>query len=256
MIKRIKNIIKWFIKLFTITYVLFPKRVECNVCGFSCRRFMSTYWHKYINCPNCLSDIRHRLFIAAIDHIDEVSIKKIINYKDILHFSPEKIISKILMNNAKSYTTTNLLEEEADLSLDITNMCDIKDESYDCIIAFDILEHVSDYKKALNEIYRCLRSEGFGILSVPQKDNLSKTYEDHNITLPKERLKIFGQEDHLRIFGSDFLTIITNVGFSSAIQIDNNDFNIELQRLHVLYPPFLSSHPLATNYRKVFFAKK
>jgi hypothetical protein len=96
---------------------------------------------------------------------------------------------------------------------------------------------------------------GYGIFTVPQKDNLSVTYDDPSIVSPEDRMKHFGQQDHFRIFGDDFPKSLENKGFVVTI-VNESIFSLEITERHVLSPHVLSKHPLATNYRKVFFAQK
>ena len=252
------NVIKKIVKLFLVKIrcilLAFPKRIQCNICLWEGRRFISNQWHKNINCPKCNSGIRHRLFIAALQNIKEVSIEKIIHNKDILHFAAEKIISKFISDKCNNYKTADILRKGFDLRLDMSNM-EVQDASYDIVMAFDVLEHVPDYKKALEEVYRVLKPGGFGIFTVPQKDNLLETYEDPNIITSKEREEHFGQWDHLRIFGDDISKIIENKGFHVNI-VDESKFPNNIQENNVLFPPVLSNLPGVTNYRKVFFCKK
>ncbi len=63
----------------------------------------------------------------------------------------------------------------------------LKDNSVDCLIACDVLEHIPDHKKAMEEINRVLRTNGVCILSVPQKDNLEITEEDITLITPELR---------------------------------------------------------------------
>ena len=51
------------------------------------------------------------------------------------------------------------------------------------------------------------------------------------------------------------MSLLEGVGFAVRA-IDEKNFSPELVKKHVLFPPVLSTHPLATNHRKVFFAKK
>ena len=81
------------------------------------------------------------------------------------------------------------------------------------------------------------------------------TYEDPSITDPKEREKAFGQFDHVRIYGEDFFNRISEQGFDVKI-VDHTIFDDATIKKHVLFPPILSKHPLATNYRKIYFATK
>ena len=123
------------------------------------------------------------------------------------------------------------------------------------LIVFDVLEHVTNDKKALSEITRILKPGGLAILTVPMKDNLKTTFEDPSITDPKEREKVFGQFDHLRIYGEDFYDLVAKQGLDVEI-VDHTMFDGDTIKKHVLFPPVLSKHPLATNYRKIYFGTK
>lgn len=241
--------------IFESALLSYPKGVQCNVCGWEGRHFLSDSWHKHINCPKCCSSIRQRLFIAALQNIEELSFDRVISNKRILHFAPETIIRSIIQDKAAHYSTADFLRQGFDLKLDMSNMREIDSESFGVVIAFDVLEHVPDYQKALGEVRRILSSQGFGIFTVPQKDNLVVTYEDPAIVTPEDRIKHFGQRDHLRIFGDDFPSNVENRGFR-VIAVNESMFSKNLNERHVLSPPQLSKHPLATNFRKVFFCQK
>jgi hypothetical protein len=52
-----------------------------------------------------------------------------------------------------------------------------------------------------------------------------------------------------------FTAFLESGGFDVTI-VSEKDFDGVMVKRHVLFPPILSSRPLATNYRKVFFAHK
>lgn len=235
--------------------VAYPKNVQCNICGWEGRNFLSDSWHKHINCPKCRSGVRHRLFFAALQNTNEFSFDKLINNKAILHFAPEAIISSSLQSKSAYYATADYLRRDCDFRINMCDMPEIKNESFDVVIAFDVLEHVPDYKKALEEVRRILSLKGVAIFTVPQKDNLSLTFEDPAIIAPEDRTKHFGQSDHLRIFGDDFPKNVEREGFTVSI-ISAATFSEDMRRRHVLSPPQLSKNPLATNYRMVYFCQK
>ena len=106
-------------------------------------------------------------------------------------------------------------------------------------------------KKAISEINRILKPGGCAIITIPQKDNLEITYEDADVTSPIQREKIFGQSDHLRIYGGDFVKLLENCHFIVK-KIYAKKFSEESIKKNVLFPPILSSKPLATNYRIIF----
>lgn len=221
----------------------------CNICNYETDKFDSDGWHLYNICPNCGLDIRHRLLIASLQLLDDFHYDKIIKNKKILHFAPEYNISELLEKIAKEYKPVDFPD------VDISDMNMFEDESYDCVIACDVLEHVCDDIKGIKEVYRILKNGGYCIFTVPQKDNLKITFEDKSIIDPTEREINFSQWDHLRMYGDDFIDILQNNGFE-VTAVNEKFFSEKIAEKFVLYPPILSSRPLATNYRKVFFGKK
>ena len=243
-------------------YSMFGSKVECNICHYKAQKLNSDIWHQYSVCPKCWSGVRQRLLWAVLNDSKDWHIEKLISNKRVLHFAPEKVISKLIEPLAAKYTTADYLADgyidayyHIDYNMDISNMHQLENNEYDCIIACDVLEHVSDDKKALRDVFRVLDNGGYCIFTVPQKDNLAITFEDLSITKPKEREEKFGQSDHLRIYGDDFLLMIEQAGFK-AVQIDEYAFNEGQRNKNVLFPPTLSDHPLATNYRKIFVGHK
>ena len=193
--------------------------------------------------------------VAAMNSFEQLNANALVKNKNVLHFAPEPLLTEILKRNSKQYITTDFARDNVDLKLDMCDMHVLEDNSFDLIIACDVLEHVSNDSNAIGELFRVLKPGGWAILTVPQKDGLKETFEDKSITTETGRLEAFGQEDHLRIYGDDFPDILKLHKFA-VTTIDENNFNDEMVRKNVLFPPVLSSHPLATNYRKVFFAQK
>ncbi|HWE01963.1 MAG TPA: class I SAM-dependent methyltransferase [Tepidisphaeraceae bacterium] len=236
-------------------YMRFPKLVECNICSWSGRHFNSDQWHPYTVCWKCRSQVRHRLLAAAVHQIPGLSLAELAYGKRILHFAPEGFTTPLFKARAAHYKTADFMRDDVDARLDVTNMPSIEDASTDLVICCDVLEHVPDHIQGMKEIFRVLAPGGTAIITVPQKDNLEKTESDPTLTDPRQRLARFGQDDHLRIFGDDTACLLESVGFKVRV-IDAGDFPPEIAKKHVLFPPVLSTHPLATNHRRVFFARK
>jgi SAM-dependent methyltransferase len=76
-----------------------------------------------------------------------------------------------------------------------------------------VLEHIPDDRKAMQELYRVLKPGGIGIFQIPQDLNREYTFQDNSITDPKERASIFGQYDHVRVYGMDYFDRLSQVGF-------------------------------------------
>ena len=95
---------------------------------------------------------------------------------------------------------------------DICNL-PFDDNSYDIILCNHVLEHIPDDTKAMQELYRVLKPGGMGIFQIPQDLTREKTFEDNSIIDKDERAKIFGQYDHVRIYGRDYFNKLRNIGF-------------------------------------------
>jgi ubiquinone/menaquinone biosynthesis C-methylase UbiE len=100
----------------------------------------------------------------------------------------------------------------ADYKCDIQNM-PFENESFDVVICNHVLEHVPDDKKAMKEIQRILKPKGYAILQVPADFSRKETFEDNSIKDKKERTRIFGQYDHVRVYGTDYPERLRNSGF-------------------------------------------
>ena len=66
----------------------------------------------------------------------------------------------------------------------------------------------------MQELYRVMKTGGFGIFQIPQDLSREITFEDDSITNPKERAKIFGQYDHVRVYGRDYFNKLRSIGFT------------------------------------------
>jgi SAM-dependent methyltransferase len=229
--------------------------VECLVCGYQAKHFADSRWHVGATCPKCRTDTRHRLLAAALKLLPQCSYERYIAVKRILHFAPERIFGDFIRRGAASYASADLSGRGVDLRLDIANMPQVADASFDCCIACDVLEHVDNDRRALAELHRVLSPGGVAIITVPQRDGADRTYEDASITTPAERFQAYGQADHVRMYGADIVERMTAAGFRvDAIGADS--FEPADAARFVLRPPVPNPHPLATNHRRVFFCHK
>ena len=159
--------------------------------------------------PSTLSLERHRLLWLYLKNETRFFTDKI----KVLHFAPEQAFYKRFKRLQNlDYTTTDLNSPLADVKADI---CDLpfNDNTFDFILCNHVLEHIPDDTKALQELFRVLKPEGLGIFQIPQDLSREITFEDDTITDKKERAKIFGQYDHVRVYGRDYFDKLRNVGF-------------------------------------------
>ena len=138
----------------------------------------------------------------------------------VLHIAPEQCFLDIFRKQKNlDYITSDLESPIADVKADI---CDLpfKNNEFDVVFCNHVLEHIPDDTKAMQELYRVLKPGGFGIFQIPQDLNREITFEDDTITDRKERAKIFGQYDHVRVYGSDYFNKLRSTGF----KVDEVDF--------------------------------
>jgi predicted SAM-dependent methyltransferase len=131
----------------------------------------------------------------------------------VLHFAPEQAFYKLFRKQKNlDYTTTDLFSPLADVKADICNL-PFDDNQYDVILCNHVLEHIPDDTKAMHELYRVLKPGGMAILQIPQDLKREVTFADDSITDQEERAKIFGQYDHVRIYGRDYFDKLRSIGF-------------------------------------------
>jgi len=170
--------------------------------------------------PSTLSLERHRLLWLFMKNETNF----FTDHLEVLHFAPEQAFHNRFkkLKNIK-YTTTDLNSPLADVKADICNL-PFSNNSYDVILCNHVLEHIPDDTKAMQELYRVLKPGGWGIFQIPQDLHRESTYEDNSITDKKERAKIFGQYDHVRIYGKDYFDKLRSIGFI----VDEIDYSTKI----------------------------
>lgn len=191
--------------------------------GKSFRSFLPYGYGKQRNnvlSPSTLSLERHRLLWLYLKNETDFFSSKL----KVLHFAPEQALYKRFRKLSNlEYTTTDLNSPLADIKADICSL-PFKDNEFDVILCNHVLEHIPDDTKAMQELYRILKPNGWGIFQIPQDLNRETTFEDHTITDRNERAKIFGQYDHVRVYGRDYFDKLRTIGF----KVDEVDYTSKL----------------------------
>lgn len=171
--------------------------------------------------PGTLSLERHRQMWLYLQNETNFFTHKL----KVLHIAPEQeFLRKFKKMKNLEYTSADLFSPIVDVKADIVDL-PFEDNSFDVIICNHVLEHIVDDRKAMSELYRVMKSGGWGIVQVPMKNSLEKTYEDFTITDPKERQKHFGQYDHVRWYGMDYFDRLKSVGFDADINFYSQKFS-------------------------------
>ena len=81
----------------------------------------------------------------------------------------------------------------------------------------------------MGELHRVLRPGGWGIFQVPL-DLSRDTFEDPSIADPEERTRLFGQEDHVRMYGLNYQTRLELAGFTVTVDPYARDLGADVAR--------------------------
>ncbi len=203
----------------------------CPVCKKESRQFKpfppkASRQRPNVQCPHCLSLERHRLLRPYFVHRTNLLSMPI---KKMLHFAPEPSFAKIFSKSRFiDYTCADLVPKKympkETLCMDMTAI-QFPDNYFDVIYCSHILEHIDDDIKAMSELLRVLKPTGWAVLQVPILRKV--TYEDPSIKTDEGRLKAFGQRDHVRIYGLDYIERLRSAGFEVRIDYYGQEISPE-----------------------------
>jgi SAM-dependent methyltransferase len=184
--------------------------VHCPACGASFRRFAPENGRPNRTCWRCGARERHRQIALLFQHRREL----VRPGQRILHVAPEPALGRLLKSSEPSeYVTADLDTPGVDLHFDLTH-APLPDGSFDSIVCNHVLEHIPDDRAALREIRRLLRTDGWALVMTPIV--VDKTIEDPSAS-PAERLRRFGQDDHVRRYGWDYVDRLRDAGLSVEV---------------------------------------
>ena len=189
--------------------------MNCSIC----KATSFTDFNNRINarCTRCGSLERHRAVYTVLEN------KKIINStSNILHLAPEpclvNIIKKIVKNKNYVLADTNIDHYKSVFDLDCVKL-DLDEElqfdsnAFDLVLHNHVLEHLTgNHIDHLNEMIRITKTGGYVIFTIPFYKHIKHTVcGGELLSSDAERKKIFGQEDHYKVFGKDFLYHLSNL---------------------------------------------
>jgi len=186
----------------------------CPVCEQPARRFapFGNPRRAQAMCPHCGALERHRLLALFFEKKTNLYTQP---HLRMLHVAPEPCFeSRLRARVGAGYLTADLEDPHADVRMDITQI-QYPDATFDVIYCSHVLEHVSDDRAALRELHRVLKPGGWALIMVPI--SAERTFEDPSITDPKERERRFGQDNHVRRYGRDFVGRLQETGFDVRV---------------------------------------
>lgn len=236
-----KKIISWLVRFVPRKYLqLFSgiglkavglfylgSKVQCPVCDHRYREFLP---YGRINsrpnalCPNCLSLERHRLIWLFLNQKTNFFSEKL----NVLHIAPEHCFMKRFeKQHGEKYITADIESPLAKVKMDV-HQIPFGDNHFDVVLCNHVLEHVRDDIEVMKEFRRVLKPGGWAILQIPFFAPVPEnTFEDNSITDPREREKIFGQDDHVRKYGRDYPQRIAQSGLTPVEDRFSAEFSPE-----------------------------
>jgi len=152
-------------------------------------------------CPSCDCNDRDRhlwLYMKASGLAQQLE------GASILHMAPEYSIEALIQACRPGlYVRGDLFPTQARYQRVNLEQLDFADDSLDLIICNHVLEHVHKLDQSLSEIFRCLRPGGILIAQTPYAPVLKHTFEMKHIPDAATAKLLYGQEDHVRLFGGD-----------------------------------------------------
>ncbi len=171
-------------------------------------------------CFKCGSTDRERLVFAHLRH--ESKILDSAHELRVLHIAPEEHLARALKDiGFLEYVGGDLFTEgyaypDWVRNIDVLSI-PFPAEYFDLVICNHVLEHIPDDRAAMKELFRVLRKDGSAVLQVPISATMRETYEDPSITSSARREEVFGQFDHVRLYGQDYAQRLQDCGFMVSV---------------------------------------
>jgi SAM-dependent methyltransferase len=227
-----QNVLPKYLWLRSLKYL--GNKLYCPCCNTGFSHFIEIGPKKEpMMCPRCRSNDRDRFFWIYLKKHPEL----VKSGMKILHIAPEFIYYKLFNNIAgveyicgdkfiMDFKNTYPIDT---IYIDITDMSQFADNSFDFIYCSHVLEYIKEDEKALHEFYRVLKPGGNAIISVPINFGHALTEEDESITDPLEQERLYGDKGHLRYYGDD-------AGFQLAFTPVKNFISEEMIQKCVIKP--------------------
>jgi SAM-dependent methyltransferase len=183
-------------------------RHHCPVCRSDVARFRAFAQHSAAWCPVCLAMERHRFVWVFFERRTTLFSG---SRTRLLHVAPEPALRpRFEAADAIDYVSADLVDPTVMVRMDITRI-QYPDAAFDAIYCSHVLEHVRDDRAAMREFARVLRPGGWAVMMVPIEGD--RTRDAPAGAGPRELEQLFGQFDHVRIYGTDITDRLRTAGF-------------------------------------------
>ena len=160
-------------------------------------------------CPYCGSLDRNRWVYWVLKEKTDI----FVSARTVLHFAPEKMIRKKMQKNDKcDYYAGDIELRLGGHRIDVT-MIPFQNAFFDYILINHVMEHIIEEARAFDELKRVIKPNGKLILSFPITLE-TETIEKSGVYSEEDRLKYYGQKDHVRLYGKDYRKRLENFGWN------------------------------------------
>ncbi|MCO4097950.1 MAG: class I SAM-dependent methyltransferase [Gemmatimonas sp.] len=178
-------------------------------------------------CFKCGSTDRERLVFAYLRH--ESGVLDAAPELRVLHIAPEEHLARSMMAiGFREYVGGDLFTEGYEYPEWVRNInilsIPFPADYFDLVICNHVLEHIPDDRAAMRELLRVLRPGRSAVLQVPISTSTHETHEDSSITSSAKREEVFGQFDHVRLYGKDYAQRLEDCGFVVSVHDTSRRF--------------------------------
>jgi SAM-dependent methyltransferase len=211
--------------------------VHCPICGWHGNAFYSPGEidpllcdHTGRLCPRCYSKDRHRYLCHYLKSTTTLFTQP----TRLLEIGPEHH-SRLLYDRLShvTYAALDYSSKQANTIADAQSL-PFASACFDLAICYHVFEHLPNDRLAMSELRRVLKPQALLLASVPIFGDT--TFEDPSVTDPAMRLQLFGQEDHLRIYGKDFIDRLTDAGFNVSLKYARDLFPAQHIQFYGMLP--------------------
>jgi hypothetical protein len=168
-------------------------------------------FRKFARCPNCNSLERHRFVTIFLESIKS-EFPEIVKVLDV---APSAAMTEMFLRN---FNKDSYIRMDADPSADQRDVdlvasltqVPLTSGSQDLIYCSHVLEHIVDDVAAIKELSRLSSNDSLVLIQVPHKSDVPT--DEGLVATEEERLTRFGQADHVRYYGYDFTSRLTENG--------------------------------------------